>query len=393
MRHFWIALFFLALCGLAWSGPARAELSPPKKKTTLQSLQKQLLSEEEKKAQLENKRDELKNQLDDTRKRLVSLGQSVQQNERLLQDLEAEMADLQGDRTTLTQRLENDRAAIASLVLALERIRRVPPQALLVKPGAPYQTAQSALLMSRIIPVLNDKAEKLSKNLNRLEKIKSSLHTKRNEAILATKKMKKEQDTLSKLIGQRESLYAKMDQDIQRRQGEIRRIAMQASSLQDLLQRLEANRRNERKSADSMRTAALKTPEAALPKAGKAQMPISGKIRTYYDMPDSFGAASKGLVIEGRPGALAVAPMGGIVRFTGTFRNYGNMVIIEHQGGYHSLIAGLEKIDTVVGHNVTAGEPVGMLVQAGANSKPLLYYELRLHGRPINPAEKFAGLS
>lgn len=383
-----LLLAFLVPQPQAW-----AETAVPKKKTSLESLQKKLLSEEQKKVQLEEKRENIKSQLDDTRQKLVALGQSIQKNERLLQEIEGEISELQGDRTSLTERLARDRESIARLVLALERIRRVPPQALLVKPGAPYQTAQSAMLMSEIIPTLNEKAEKLASNLNRLEKIKQTLNEKRDEAIRTSQKLKKEKEPLAGLIRQRETLYAQTDQDIKRRQTEIRQIAMQASSLQDLLKKLEANRRKEKQSAESMRRAALKTPEPLLPKAGRPQLPITGAIRTAYDAPDRFGAASKGVVIEGRPGALAVAPMGGVVRFTGTFRNYGNMVIIEHQGGYHSLIAGLEKIDTVVGHNVTAGEPVGMLQRTTSTDKPVLYYELRLRGRPINPAEKFADLS
>src|SRR5262249_39069692 len=126
---------------------------------------------------------------------------------------------------------------------------------------------------------------------------------------------------------------------------------------------------------------------------GQPRLPVSGIIRTRYDEPDSFGAPSKGITIESRTGALVVAPMGGVVRFAGHFRNYGTIVIIEHQKGYHSLIAGLEKIDTVVGQSVSAGEALGRLHAASSpGEKPALYYELRLNGRPVNPAEKFADL-
>jgi murein hydrolase activator len=85
--------------------------------------------------------------------------------------------------------------------------------------------------------------------------------------------------------------------------------------------------------------------------------------------------------------------MGGVVRYAGYFKNYGQIIIVEHQKDYHSLIAGLARIDTVVGQSVAAGEPVGVLAKSSSDGgKPTLYYELRLNGEPVNPARKFAGL-
>ena len=116
-------------------------------------------------------------------------------------------------------------------------------------------------------------------------------------------------------------------------------------------------------------------------------------IKTRYNEEDDFGAKSKGVSIEGYGGALIVAPMGGVIRFAGYFKNYGNMLIIEHKNGYHSLVAGLENIDTVVGQAVNAGEPLGVLHKSSSGQKPVLYYELRQNGKPVNPTKKFGDLS
>jgi septal ring factor EnvC (AmiA/AmiB activator) len=67
------------------------------------------------------------------------------------------------------------------------------------------------------------------------------------------------------------------------------------------------------------------------------------------------------------------------------------MVIIEHGKNYHSLVAGLSKIDTVIGQSVMAGEPIGSLGSA-RSGRPALYYELRQNGKPINPSRVFADL-
>ena len=92
---------------------------------------------------------------------------------------------------------------------------------------------------------------------------------------------------------------------------------------------------------------------------------------------------SKGLTIAARPGATVVSPFDGtVIAFAGPFRGYGELLIIEHTEGYHTLLAGLGRIDGTVGQRVLAGEPVGLM---GDEKAAALYVELRRDGQPINP--------
>lgn len=65
----------------------------------------------------------------------------------------------------------------------------------------------------------------------------------------------------------------------------------------------------------------------------------------------------------------------------GPFRGYGSLLIIEHGEGYHSLIAGFDRLDSVVGQYLLAGEPVGIM----GETAPKLYLEMRQNGEAINP--------
>jgi septal ring factor EnvC (AmiA/AmiB activator) len=89
-------------------------------------------------------------------------------------------------------------------------------------------------------------------------------------------------------------------------------------------------------------------------------------------------------VIETRPAAQVIAPFDGRVVFAGDYRRYGQLLIIAHGEGYHSLLAGLGNIDVVVGQWVLAGEPVGRMTQADGRV-PELYVEIRRNGEAINP--------
>jgi septal ring factor EnvC (AmiA/AmiB activator) len=111
--------------------------------------------------------------------------------------------------------------------------------------------------------------------------------------------------------------------------------------------------------------------------------PASGRLMVRYGENDEFGMASKGLTFETRAGAQVIAPFDGRVLFSGPFKGYGQILIIEHGDGYHSLLAGLDRVQGVVGQWLVAGEPVGLM--AGGDAKPHLYLELRHDGQPINP--------
>lgn len=352
------------------------------------SLGQKLTEHQKKQENLEQEVKKIERDLESTRGNMVDLGKTIQSNEKNLQELEDRIKKLENEKEQIRGVLQNDRKSMADLILALERIRRVPPEAMIAKPNAPYKTAQSALLMGDIIPLLHKKAQALKDNLENLDRISADLETKKETALKTSRSLEAEHAKLAGMAEKRERLFADTHADLEAEKANVKRISKESRNLADLVLRLNESLEKQRAEAQARQ----KKPEKKIA-VGQARLPISGIIRTRYDQPDSFGAPSKGISIEGREGALVVAPMGGTVRFAGHFRNYGNIVILEHEKGYHSLIAGLEKIDTVVGQGVSAGEALGLLHKASTpGERPALYYELRLDGRPVNPVAKFADL-
>ena len=127
---------------------------------------------------------------------------------------------------------------------------------------------------------------------------------------------------------------------------------------------------------------------------GTMPFPVAGNLTGSYGAAattaESGSLRARGITIEGRSGAQVVAPFDGIVAFAGPFRGYGRLLIIEHSEGYHTLLAGLGRIDSRVGQLVLAGEPVGVMEDSEATS---LYVELRRDGQPINPLPWLASRS
>jgi septal ring factor EnvC (AmiA/AmiB activator) len=131
---------------------------------------------------------------------------------------------------------------------------------------------------------------------------------------------------------------------------------------------------------------------------GRLRLPVNGvKVRDFGGS-DGGGGTQKGQSIAARPGAQVTAPCDGWVVYAGSFRSYGQLLILNAGGGYHVLLAGMERISVDLGQFVLTGEPVAVMgggsqVSAAAATKskqPVLYVEFRKDGAPIDPSPWWA---
>jgi septal ring factor EnvC (AmiA/AmiB activator) len=95
--------------------------------------------------------------------------------------------------------------------------------------------------------------------------------------------------------------------------------------------------------------------------------------------------AWKGLFIRANAGeeVRAVAP--GRVVFSDWLRGFGNLVIVDHEGGFMSLYAYNESVYRRVGDAVRMGDPIASVGSSGGSPETGLYFELRYQGRPFDP--------
>lgn len=413
----------IAYCALLAMLPAFAVASPPKSKNkteTLKAYQERLKSEEREKEELERRAETLNEELAGIKEELVNATTQMRLNEEEIRNLEQNLQELEARQELIRGNLHKDRSSLSRLIVALERLRRVPPEAMLAKPDTPYETAQSAMLMAEIAGRIHKEALALKEKLTELEDVTRQKEERKNTLVKNTETLQGQYEEIALMVKKREEIYKETNHDIAARESEIQRLSLQSRNLEDLIVRLEEDRKHQEKKQrerekqeqeeERIRLAALQTqknlvppPQKKPPKApaphplptglSPSQLPISGIIRVRYHENDERGAVSNGLTMEGRPGALVLAPIGGKIQFAGAFKKYGNLIIIEHAKGYHSLVAGLDKINAVVGQNVSSGEPVGVLPNANAGAKPRLYYELRHKGQPVNPSVLFSELS
>ena len=391
-----ITLTLTLLCGSFYTLPAQARVDDPpipaKKNVGLDDVKTRLKKEEEHKKELAAKARNIEKDLKSTRADLTNVAKAVRLNEKALDELAAKIDKLSTEQNDLTSSLEKNYGSIADLILALERIKRIPPEALIVRPGAPYKTAQTALLLKGILPAVYQKADQLSAQLARLEELEQNLKDDRAAQLAQQKELAAKQKQMAALIKKRESLFSRTQSDIKRSERNMATLAQKAKNLEDLLAHVKEENRTQslNNARNSKKMASASTP---LPALGNGILPVNGRILVGYGQSDAIGAKSQGLKIESSPASLITSPLGGVVRFTGVFKNYGNLLIIEHKNGYHSLIAGFGSTNVRPGQAVNAGEPIGKLPYTSSRGgRPTLYYELRYKGQAIDPSRKLSKL-
>ena len=97
------------------------------------------------------------------------------------------------------------------------------------------------------------------------------------------------------------------------------------------------------------------------------------------------------LSISAAPGQEVAAPVDGRVAFAGNFKSYGLLLILEHQGEYHTLLWGFARLDVRHGDQVQAGQIVGIMGARGDDA-PVLHVERRRNGRPLDVAASSNGI-
>jgi septal ring factor EnvC (AmiA/AmiB activator) len=126
-----------------------------------------------------------------------------------------------------------------------------------------------------------------------------------------------------------------------------------------------------------------RVPPARLRRSQAPIMPVPGEVVNPFS--DQGGASTKpGITIAAAPGQAVAAPEDGRVVFAGAFRSYGQLLIIEHQREYHTLLWGFSELDVAKGDQVQTGQIVGVMA-IDAEAVPELHVELRRNGRPVNP--------
>lgn len=357
---------------------ANAAQNPQQK---LREIQQEIRQSEERRKALEAEAKRLADELGRLRAEAVAAAEKVHAQERAVSDMERRIRDLKKREAELSSGFQTRRRELAQTLDSLAFLSRQRQEALLFAPRPAFDTVRASQTVAAIVPELETRAQKIKADLDTLAQVQEKLHT---EQIALKDGLEDLETERAKLNALRQRTDEARRQTLAERQEEARRaqaLAREARDIETLIRRLAEEDRRRR--AEAARRAQAEKERDFVLREGSAALPAQGRIVGRFNQKDENGGTLRGIRIETRSKAQVVAPAEGRVAFSGPFRGYGNLLIIAHGGGYHSLLSGLGRLDAKVGQEVAAGEPVGIMDES--NSAPILYVELRRQGEAVNP--------
>jgi len=391
----WCRLFLISSL-FAFSNEVFAQQvdKPEDAQKRLEAIENQIEATEEEKARFEEQAKEAEEAVETITRNMIALAAEIQQTEENASRLEQRIANLEEEERDKSASLEVRRGELSELLAALERLRRRPAALALLQPGEAVETAQSASLMSTLVPEINKQAASLKNELTALTIIQHDLAAERTRLNTSLDNLEEDRNDLAVLVENRRQEAEAANRGIEAEAQRLRKLAEEAESLQEFL--AELSKRNARLRALAPPASKPTRPGTTAPSRaagtlgrnfaaakGNIPYPARGPIVIRFGQRDGF-IDSKGIRIDGRTGGQVISTFDGQIVFSGPFRNYGNLLIIEHRDGYHTLLAGMDQVYSGLGQSVLTGEPIGVL-NDGANSRSELYLELRERGSAVDP--------
>jgi len=324
---------------------------------------------------------------------------------------EARLKPLDENELTIRKTLDGRRAVIGEVLAALQRIGRRPPPALIASPEDALQSVRTAMVLGAVLPEMRHEVDALASDLTELLNVRKKIATERDQLKSELAALGGERARMTALVGERQKQQAEREKALEAERSRASDLARNVDNLKDLIAKLEqgmdpaireareAARSDSRPALSAFRDPGRLTPAIAFASLRRqVPIPVNGAKLKQFGSPDGNGGLEKGISIATRASAQVTAPGDGWVVYAGPFRSYGQLLILNVGGGYHILLAGMDRISVDLGQFVLTGEPVAVMgntshiasILATGSSQPVLYIEFRKDGVPVDPGPWWA---
>ena len=359
---------------------------------------------------------------------LIQTADKVKKGEALLSELEKRLRKLSRKENKIRTEIGKRHGKIAKMLGVMQRMGRQPPPIMATHRDDALKMVRSAMLLASVFPQLKTEADRMAADLTSLVQIVTLTKTRAIELRKQTKQLTLERKTVKQLLSQKKNNILARQQELKAVQQAVRSYASNARNLSDLIAKTdkEVSRKtvlgkykkelaqgktgikstidpktgkkinlipgNKRVDTVSLSPSRIKPAISFVRTKGLLPLPASGTRLKSFGGKSKYGSASKGILLATRNEAQVTSPSDGWVVYSGPFRSYGQLLIINAGGGYHILLAGMKKIEVTTGQFVLAGEPVALMGTSKLTSTKTdeylgqkLYIEFRKNGRPIDP--------
>lgn len=379
----WLVVSALLCC----AAPAMAETKADMLKRTIDELEAQQAEAK----QVGKKREQAEKELEGLQKESGSLVDAIRTKHARISDSRKELERLEREQRAKQALLGDRREHLEKLVSGMIRMRRIPAHYVAAQPADMPRLLQTASALDITYRATQQAFVAIEQEYAQLEVVSARLKSQQKALDGELQSVQSQQNDLTKLIRQRREAQQLLQRDHTRITRRVRELSDKSGDLQELIARLEAETTlfpkeavpQAKPNAPKTEVASAPTPAIAAQK-GKLPYPVQGSLLHKFGDAREGGDRFQGIELRTESRAPVTAPHGGKVVFSGTFMDYGPMVILAHDDAYHSVIAGLDVVAVELGQTVSRRDLLGTMGTTAVSRT--LYYELRKHSKAIDPA-------
>lgn len=326
----------------------------------------------------------------------AALAARVQESEAQIAANEAKISLIERQRVGLRAELAQKQRPLVELTAALQRLARRPAIFSVLRPGTLTDAVYLRAVLETMLPEVARRTAGLRAAIERGRALQVQAEQASTDLRTSQGELNRRRQQLGALEA-RQRLDSRSASGIADRENErALKLAEEARDLGGLIGELDKAGRLRASLAalpgpvlrpaqpqSAAVAAAIEPPAAPTNAPAQYQLPVTGRLVAGFGALGAGQVQSRGISIAARGGAQVVAPGAGRVVFAGPYQGYGTIVIIEHGGGWTSLITGLAVLDVRAGRDVVAGSPLGQVGPGG----PILALELRKDGATVNPLD------
>jgi septal ring factor EnvC (AmiA/AmiB activator)/SH3-like domain-containing protein len=299
-----------------------------------------------------------------------------------LTEIETKVADAEKQLNDLTAAMAADEEYIAKRIVSLYKLSNIGNMPILASSDSMYEFFTRKTAMDRIIEEDARVFENYDKNRDRLVALKKDLESQQANMVSLTS----DYDEKIRIISNQKEKRSKLLGDIRRQKNlTMAAIAMLRETQADLEQKIQSSYRRE----TSRPTEEKGAGPACVFTQGGMTPPVNGQVVSLFGQGMAAGYHFKtlynGIDIKTERGEPIQALCGGKTIFSEWLRGYGNLIIIDHGNDYYTVYAHAEELFKKKGDPVETGEVIGTVGESGSTLEPKLYFEIRHHGKPIDP--------
>jgi septal ring factor EnvC (AmiA/AmiB activator) len=319
--------------------------------------------------------------LNKSRKQITSLGREIAA-------LDEKIADTARASEELIQKIKANEQYMAKRMVALYKLNWLGKFQLMASATSLNELLQRKTAIARILAYDEKVMSQIMDNRRSLEIMRSQLHAQRDEKRRRAERYQQEIDRMAAERTKRSKLLAYVRKEMSAQQASVESLKQAALELDEKIQNL---------GVGVTGTAADEYFEDKPFQAykGLLKMPVKGKIvslfgkfkNTRYDVLNF----RSGIEIQTERGEPIQAVYRGKILYADWFKGYGNMIIIDHGNSYYTVYAHIEEVFKTAGDVVESGEVMATVGDTGSMTGPKLYFEVRHHGKPLDPMQWLKG--